>query len=132
MIKYWTDFDIDVEGVIKKRTFPVPSGFVWQFSDLDKTAERNDAGLLNRERIGSKTKLSVTWQCNISTTKLADLIRILKSLPPFFYISYPDPGGTYESMECYRGDITVSLTHYDYTDWRENIWRDLTVNFIER
>lgn len=132
MIKYWTDDDIDEAGNAQKRTLPVPSAFTWQFSDLDKTSARNDAGLLNRERIGSKVKLSATWQCNISSTKLADLIRILKSLPPFFYLSYPDPGGTYEEMECYRGDISVSLAHYDFTDWRQNVWRDLTVNFIQR
>lgn len=36
---------------------PIPCSYDWSFQDLDKDSGRNDYGLMERERLGTKTKL---------------------------------------------------------------------------
>ena len=55
MIYIWTDDDPT------PRELPIPCKFDWQFSDLDRGSGRNDFGLMMRERIGSKVKLTLIW-----------------------------------------------------------------------
>jgi len=124
MIKIWTDSNPS------KIELPIPCSFDWSFSDLDKDSGRNDNGLLDRERVATKVKLSISWNPNVDKTKHYDMMSLLMNLPPFFYCSYPSPDGTVRNMECYRGDIKDSMYHYDANSG--NIWKECSTSFIER
>ena len=85
MIYIWTDDDPT------PRELPIPCKFDWQFSDLDRGSGRNDFGLMMRERIGSKVKLTLSWNPKKQNRKANEaMIRFLKSLPPYCYLKYPD------------------------------------------
>lgn len=124
MIKVWTDAD----GT--KRTIPTPSTYEWQFSDVDKDSGRNDYGLMERNRLGSKEKITLSWNADKNPDVNAQMIALLKSLPPFFYCEYLSGDNTVRTMECYRGDIKRNLFRYDPAT--NKIWKDTTVAFIER
>lgn len=124
MIKIWTDINPT------KITLPTPSTYTWSFSDLDKDSGRNDYGLMERNRLGSKVKIQLSWNAEKNPNTHAQMISILKNLPPFFYCEYLDADNVVRTIECYRGDITTDLFRYDPNTG--NIWKDTKVNFIER
>ena len=124
MIKVWTDVNPT------KVSLPVPAGFEFTFSDIDKDSGRNDLGLMQRNRLGSKRKLTIGWIPLKNPSAHQQMISLLEGLPPFFYCQYPDPDGTTKTMECYRGDIKVNMFRYDTTNG--NLWKEATCNFIER
>ena len=66
MIYIWTDDDPT------PRELPIPCKFDWQFSDLDRGSGRNDFGLMMRERIGSKVKLTLIWNPKKQNRKAND------------------------------------------------------------
>lgn len=124
MIKVWTDSNPT------KVTLPIPCSYDWSFTDLDKDSGRNDYGLMERERLGSKVKLQLQWNPNVNKSAHNQMIALLISLPPFFYCEYPSPDGTTKQMECYRGDVKDTMYHYDAVSG--SIWKNASVNFIER
>lgn len=58
------------------------------------------------------------------------MIRFLKNLAPFVYLTYPDPDGTEKTIECYRGDIKGNMYHYDGASG--SMWKEFSCSFIER
>jgi hypothetical protein len=124
MIYIWTDKDPT------KKKLPIPCKFDWQFSDLDKNSGRNDFGLMMRERIGSKVKITISWNPTVNKRAGQDMIRFLKGLPPYCYMMYPDPDGSIQTIECYRGDIKSSMYHYDLDSG--SIWKETSTSFTER
>lgn len=124
MIRVWSDLNKT------KITLPTPSSYSWTFSDIDKNSGRDDYGNMVRNRLTSKVKLEIAWNADKDPIKAANMISILKSLPPFFYCEYLDGDGTTKQMECYRGDIKRNLYRYDSESG--HIWKETTVNFIER
>ena len=124
MLKIWTDDNQT------KISLPVPADFEFSFSDIDKDSGRNDLGLMQRNRLGSKRKLTIAWNPLKDPEAHRQMIALLKSLPPFFYCQYPDPDGSNKSMECYRGDIKTNMFRYDAESG--NLWKEMTCNFIER
>lgn len=121
MLYVWTDDDKT------KILLPIPVKFTYTYSDVDKASGRNDEAFMMRERIASKTKLTVKWSRPKDQKEFNRAIKLLKSLPPFFYLMYPDPDGSMEQIECYRNDISAELIHFD-----PNIWGNFSANFIER
>lgn len=124
IIRVWTDDNPT------RITLPSPSELGWQYSDVDKNSGRNDNGLMMRNRLAMKNKITLQWNAEKQPNFHAQMISILKTLPPFFYCEYPCPDGTTQTMECYRGDVKANLFRYDPVNG--NIWKDTTVNFIER
>lgn len=124
MLKIWTDEDPT------KRDLPIPFKFDWEYSDLDKGSGRNDYGLMLRERIATKRKITISWNANRDRKAAAEMIRLLKSLPPFVWIQYPDPDGQIHEMKCYRGNIKSSM--YQYDPESGSIWRDTSTSFTEQ
>lgn len=123
MIYIWADN-------LSRTQLPFSSSLEWSFSDVDKDSGRNDNGLMMRNRLGSKNKLQLKWNAEKQPGLHAQMIQILKSLPPFFYCQFPCADGNTITMECYRGDIKSSMYRYDPVSG--NIWKDTSVNFIER
>ena len=124
MIKVWTDDDQT------KITLPTPSSYSWTYSDLDKDSGRNDYGQMVRNRLASKVKLEISWNADKNPSANAQMVSILKKLPPFFYCEYLDGDNSVKTMECYRGDIKRGLYRYDPE--KNCIWKETSVNFIER
>lgn len=124
MIYIWTDKDPT------KRKLPTPSTFAWQYADVDKDSGRNDFGLMMRNKLSSKHKISMTWNADKEPEKDSQLVAMLMSLPPFFYCQFPDATNTTRVMECYRGDIKANIFRYDPV--HGNIWKEKSCNFIER
>lgn len=124
MIRIWTDDNPT------KRTLPTPSGYTWTYSDLDKNSGRDDYGKMVRNRLASKRKLELSWNADKDPAINALMIKILMSLPPFFYCEFVDGDNSVQTMECYRGDIKRTLFRYDPNT--NSIWKESTVNFIER
>lgn len=125
-LKYWTDSDST------RRDLLIPASFDWSFYDVDKNSGRNGYGLMLRERLGSKTKIMISWNAPKPQDREAfrRMVKQLKSLPEFVWVEYPDPDGDYVAMRCYRGDITCSMKWFP--DGSEPIWSDLKANFIEQ
>lgn len=124
MLTVWSDRDST------KRTIPTPASYEYTFSDVDKNSGRNDYGLMERNRIGSKVKLTLSWNAQKYPNVHNEMISLLKSLPPFFYCEYPDPDGSMRVIECYRGDIKTSMYRYDSAS--NSLWKETSCNFIER
>lgn len=124
MIVLWTDQDPT------RHVLPIPCKYDWQYSDLDRNSGRDDYGKMHRERVGSKTKLTLSWNPTRDRKRTQEMVRILKSLPPFCWVEYPDPDGNRYSMKCYRGDIKASMYRYDPVTG--DIWKDYATTFTEQ
>lgn len=124
MLRIWSDENPT------KVTIPTPASFEYTFSDVDKDSGRNDNGLMMRNRLGSKVKLTIQWNAIKNPSTHAQMLALLKSLPPFFYCEYPDPSGSMKVIECYRGDIKTNMYRYDPNTG--SIWKETTCNFIQR
>lgn len=124
MLVIWTDRDPT------RITLPTPSTYSYQYADVDLDSGRNDSGMMMRNRVGAKVKLTLSWNAEKEPGTHARMISILKNLPPFFYCEYVDADNTRRVIECYHGDITTDLFRYDPDTG--NIWRDTKVNFVER
>lgn len=103
ILRYWTDANPSKTDMV------IPSEFEWNYEDLDKSAERSaETGLLFRERIASKVKLTLTYPYYWST-EFTSMIDTLASAPEFFYVEYPDARGYTRTMECYRTAMNTKL-----------------------
>lgn len=123
MLKYWTDDDPTVRDV------PSPTDLSWELNDLDKNSGRNDYGLMLREVLGKKNKITLKWELCVETDEFRTFVRWVKSLPPFFYLQFTDPAGDTVTMEAYSSKIQASLT---YEDYRGRIWKSIQFSAIER
>lgn len=104
-----------------------PSVFEYVISDLDGESNRSSNGLLYRDRIASKVKLSLEWG-PLSIAECSTLLQATKDV--FFNVTYPDAMvGTIVTKSMYVGDRTAPM--YAYIDG-EAKWKGLKMNFIER
>lgn len=119
---------ITINGI----TLPVPSQFDFSTEDVDAEAFRTTDGLMHRQRMGSKIKLTVTWNALPGSVEFAELVRLLDNLPEFFTLQFPHPIGGTKTITAYRGNpLSVSMRRY-LSDGQMALWQNLKVSFIER
>lgn len=123
MLKYWTDDDPTV------RDFPSPTELSWELNDVDKTSGRNDSGLMLREVIGKKNKITIKWEFAVETPEFRRFVKWAKGLPPFFYVQFNDPAGDPITMEAYSSKLSASLA---YEDIQGRVWKNFSFSAIER
>ena len=117
------------EGVTTYTPFPTPISVEYTRSDMDSSASgRNQAGLMFRDVVATKVKLTVNWG-NLSETDCATVLSMVNA--PFITIRYPDAyTGTKQTMECYVGDRQTPMYRMDDDGtWK---WKGLSFSFIER
>ena len=117
---------------------PFPTSFTWSFQDISSSnSGRALSGLMNKEIIATKIKLSCMW------TMVPDSVasQILGSVKALTYgsLQYPDAfSGNDVTKTFYTGDATakmkmVNATHDPYggTTAEEIVW-DISFDFIEQ
>lgn len=114
---------------------PPLSGFSTSFEDIDVDSGRDLNGVLHRTRIRTDViKLNCTWQYVADQAAFRALVNKLKSLPPTFQVTYPDPNGQMISFTAYRGN-PFACDMYAYWDIGPNgileKWLNTKVNFIQ-
>lgn len=123
ILRYWTDDDQT------RRSMPAPTDLAWELNDVDKNSGRNDYGLMMREVLGKKNKLTLKWSFIEDSEELRTFVRWAKNLPPFFYVQFVDASGEVVEMECYTSKIGAALAHEDGLG---TLWKDMSINFTER
>lgn len=123
MITVWSDNNPT------RQTLPTPSKFEYTFIDVDKDSGRNDNGEMERNRVAQKVKLTISWNAQRSNIHIP-MMKILQSLPPFFYCEYPDPNGSMKVIKAYRGDIKSDMYHYDSVT--DTIYKQTNTSIIQR
>lgn len=111
---------------------PPCSNYNQSFADVDKEGSgRNElTGEMFRERIGSYSKVDITWDLIPNTTEYNNWYKVLTHLPPMVYADLLMPSGTIETKEFYRADISTNL--YLFIDSEnKQIWQGLSTSFIQ-
>lgn len=111
---------------------PDPQELTVGLQDIDSsTAGRSANGTMIRDRVSggaaAKRKLEVKWP----PVRPAEAAKILQAIGGvFFAVEYPDPyTGTNRVGTFYAGDRSVPA----YSVWDgEPLWKDISVNFVER
>lgn len=112
-----------------------PAQFNFSVEDLDDTTLRTANGLLYRQRVAKKIKLSVSWNVIPESKEFFELVYLLDNLPEFFTMIFPHPNGNNQySMTAYRGNpLSMSMRcFYQNSTGLVSLWKELKVNFIER
>lgn len=125
------------KGEIKVNGLWLPSVTTLDFSveDLDLEAFRSTDGLLHRQRVGNKIKLSCAWQIIEDDGDYRETFNALDNLPEFFVMQFPHPGGNLSfEITAYRGPLSTSLKTFfwDMQNRKLAQWQNLKTNFIER
>lgn len=114
---------LSINGVV----IAAPSVFEYTIQDLDGESNRAADGMLYRDRIASKVKLSLEWG-PLSMAECSALLQATKDV--FFSVTYPDAmAGTMITKSMYVGDRTAPM--YCYKDGKAK-WNGLKMNLIER
>ena len=109
---------------------PPPSKYEYSFADVDKEGSGRNSltGEMFRERIGSYSMLSISWDLIPNTREYNNWYRILTHLPEKVKLKLLTPNGDIEEKEYYRGDITTNL--YLCVKDRQ-IWQGLSTTFTQ-
>ena len=94
--------------------------------DLSKSA-RTASGKMVMDIIATKRRVDVVWKM-LPDDELKKILDVINANKPFFYLTYPDTGGS-KTMTCYAGDIITSLWH---TNNGVRYWEDVSIGFIEQ
>jgi len=94
--------------------------------DLSKSG-RTASGKMVMDIIATKRRVDVVWKM-LPDSDLKLIIDTITANKPFFFLVYPDAGGT-KTMTCYAGDIVTSLWH---TKNGVRFWEDVQISFIEQ
>ncbi len=108
-----------------------PQTMEWGLQDLDSEngAGRNQKGIMFRDRVAVKRKLTLTFP-PLSPSEMSTLLKAVDS--EFFTCEYPDAhDGARRTSTMYVGDRTVPLYMYN-TAKNKWLWTGLSMNFIER
>lgn len=107
---------------------PTPQEYTFELYDIDSdSAGRSQTGLMFRDRIATKRKLSCKF-APMDGTALKALLGAVTD--QFFYLEYPDAlTGSKRIMQCYVGDRSVPVYNYNGTRY---LWQGLSMDFIER
>ena len=96
--------------------------------DADSTG-RNANGEMIRDVVAQKTKLSCVWG-PMTIIELQTILNLIQS--PFFQITYIDSEiGIMTTKTFYCGDRDATSYSW-HPNFRNIIWKDTRVNFIER
>jgi hypothetical protein len=130
--EYYKEHSIDIKQKYT-HTLPNPTSFSKTYSDVDRSGSgRNESdGQMYRERVGHYCSLNVTWDIVPNSVQRRNLIKILRNLPPSFYLTYKDSSNSASGTtteEFYRADINEQL--YLFLQDRQ-IWRGLSTSFIQ-
>lgn len=108
-----------------------PSSFDWGFSDMssDETGRNTNDGLMNKDIIASKRKLSCSW--NGPTKEEVKTILQLVCGKPYIKVTYPDAlsGNDNETREFTVGDRSAPMKSWIVNN---KTYSSLSFNFIER
>lgn len=108
-----------------------PKTLTWDLYDLDAEdgAGRNQEGLMFRDRVAVKRKLTCTWP-PMNDMEMSVLLKAMDSV--FFTLRYPDAhDGAYREGEFYVGDRSTPMYVWN-NEKRKYLWQGLSANFIER
>ncbi|AHB80341.1 DUF6711 family protein [Oenococcus oeni] len=97
--------------------------------DIDAKADRDSNGLLHRDRVAVKRKLSVKW----GPLTVGECKTILTAMSgQFFSCTYLDPQeGALSTRTFYAGDRTMPV--YTFNEQLSTyVWQNLSVDFIEQ
>ena len=94
--------------------------------DITKSS-RTASGKMVMDIIATKRRVDVVWKM-LPDDELQKIIDTIAANKPFFYLTYPDTGGS-KTMTCYAGDIVTSLWH---TKNGVRYWEEVSIGFIEQ
>ena len=108
-----------------------PKTIKWDISDLDSEdgAGRTQDGLMHRDRVAVKRKLTCTWS-PMGPLEMATLLQAMDDV--LFSLEYPDAhDGTTKTGTFYVGDRSTPI---DVWSEKENryLWEGLSANFVEQ
>lgn len=103
--------DSETALVINGVTVPTPASLQIGYQDVDFDSGRLANGDMERNRVGVKVKLSITWP----PMGRADVKKVVNACEPqFFNVTYLDPKtDSRQTKVMYAGDRTVPV--YNYT-----------------
>lgn len=112
---------IQINGV----TLPDPNSYSVSVSDIDAISERNAKGLLVRDRVATKRKISLGY----GILKDDQLHAIMDAIAPaFFDITFPDPVLGEITRECYVSERPAGLKYYG----DQKLWAGVSLTITER
>ncbi len=119
---------IKINGI----AIPDPAKLTWGVQDLDDSegSGRNANGLMFRDRVAVKRKLTINWG-PMETSDLHDILVAIQD--EFFELTFaidPLQGGSL-TKTMYVGDRSAPLLQKDIRTGRW-LWQSLSANFIER
>lgn len=110
-------------------TVKTPASVEPTIQDIDAKASRDSNGLLHRDRIAVKRKLTVKW----GPLTVSECSAILTAISgQFFSCTYLDPQtGSLQTKTFYAGDRTAPV--YTYNEALTTyVWQNVQVDFIEQ
>ena len=109
---------------------PPCSKYEPSFADVDKEGSGRNSltGEMFRERIGSYSMLSLSWDLIPNTKDYNNWYKILTHLPPFVYLKLLLPSGEIVEKKMYRGDISTKLYLFVQDS---QIWQGLSTTFTQ-
>lgn len=120
----------DYEGAYFKidgKVMPIPSAIGFDDDILwSSNTGRTSNGETNGDIIDYKKKIKLTWDL-LTKEELSMLKQALK--PAFFVVTYlDDETNEFQSMTCYRGNISSSVYGYAF----QHVYKDITVDLTQR
>jgi hypothetical protein len=107
---------------------PTPSDYGVGRSDLDGKSRRNTKGKMTRDRITTKTKISVAWEM-LTATEASTILTAVD--PEFFVVKYIDPkANAILTKTMYSGDKDCKLKATDIGGVL--YWKGMAFNMIEQ
>lgn len=106
-----------------------PASLEVVIQDIDTKASRDSNGLLHRDRVAIKRKLTVKW----GPLTVSDCSVILKAISgQFFSCTYLDPEeGGMVTKTFYTGDRTTPFYTFNPAT-SEYVWQNVSADFIEQ
>lgn len=115
--------------IIDNKIMPCPSTMKWDIQTYDLDSARGIDGVMNRQVICHKEKLSISWRAGALTMEEVSLI-LNAVMPTFFSVTYFSPiSNAYVTKEMYVGDRSANF--YSIIDGKPVI-DDISFNLIER
>ncbi|MFT8836854.1 DUF6711 family protein [Liquorilactobacillus satsumensis] len=97
--------------------------------DIDAKASRDANGLLHRDRVAVKRKLTLKWG-PLTVSECSTLLQAVSG--QFFSCTYLDAqDGGLSTRTFYVGDRTTPVYTFN-TDLSEYVWQNLQMDFIEQ
>jgi hypothetical protein len=106
-----------------------PASLEVVIQDIDSKASRDANGLLHRDRVAVKRKLTAKWGY-LTVSQCSTILSAISS--QFFTATYMDPQeGSLVTKTFYTGDRTMPFYTFN-TDLSKYVWQNLSADFIEQ